>query len=296
MSILSRVTTGVIKKPYYLLMHGLPGLGKSTFAAKAPKPIFLCAEKGTNNLDVTRLELEEFDQFIQAIDELKTGDHPYQTVVIDTIDHVEPMIFKEVCRDKGKKSIEELGYGKGYLFALEYWKKLVDGLEAVREKGINVILLAHTEIKTFQDPQLSEGYDRYQIKLHSKASSLLVDRAECVLFANYETYLKSDDSSKAKAFGDGARVMFTEHRPAFLAKNRYNLPFKLALDWDEFVNASERKETKSQDDLNRNIDTLLAEVKDAEIKKQVEEYRKKIGNDASKLAAIENKLKTIVAA
>jgi hypothetical protein len=296
MSLLNKVSSGVVKRPHYILMHGLPGLGKSTFASKAPRPLFLCAEKGTNHLDVNRLELDSFPLFLEAINELKAMKHDYKTVVIDTIDHVEPLIFQQVCKDKGKRSIEDIGYAKGYIFALDFWKELIDGLEALRELGLNVILLAHTEIKTFQDPQLAEGYDRYQIKLHHKAASMIIDRVECVLFANYETFLKTETGAKNKAFGEGARVLYTEHRPAFQAKNRFNLPHKLPLEWDDFAKGCDKKPSTNAVDFKKSIDELLPQVKDPEIKKQVEEYLKTVGNDGEKLSAVVNRLKTIVAA
>jgi ribosomal protein L14E/L6E/L27E len=296
LSLLSKVSTGVVKRPHYILMHGLPGLGKSTFASKAPKPIFLCAEKGTNHLDVSRLELNTFPDFLQAIKELETSSHDFKTVVIDTVDHIEPLIFKEVCRDQGKSSIEQIGYAKGYIFALEYWKQFVEGLERLRDRGMNVVILAHTEIKTFQDPQLAEGYDRYQVKLHQKAANFIIDRVECVLFANYETYLKTDDGSKTKAFGDGARVLYTEHRPAFVAKNRFGLKFKLPLEWDDFAAGCEAPKTEGVIEFKKAIEELLPQVKDPELKKRVEKHLSEIGDDAKKLSAALNKLKTIVAA
>lgn len=295
MSILAKATSGVVVRPHYILMHGLPGLGKSTFASKAPNPIFLCAELGTGHLDVNRLELDEFGQFLEALRELKTAKHTFKTVVVDTVDHVEPLIFREVCKDKGKKSIEDIGYAKGYEFALEYWNEFISALEALRENGMNVILLAHTEVKTFQDPQLAEGYDRYQVKLHKKAASLIIDRVECVLFANYETYLNTD-GSKTKAFGDGARVLFTEHRPAFVAKNRFNLKFKLPLEWDDFASGCENLKAVDTIDFKKAIEELLPQVKDPAIRKSVEGYLKQVGDDAKKLGEVVNRLKAIVAA
>jgi len=296
MSLLKTVSKGIIKKPHYILMHGLPGLGKSSFAAGSLDPIYLCAEKGTNHLDVSRLELNDFDGFLKAIAELRDTKHDYKTVVIDTIDHVEPLIFKEVCKDKSKNTIEDIGYAKGYEFALDYWSKLINGLEELRENGMNIILLAHTFVKTFNDPQLAEGYDRYQVKLHHKASSLIIDRVECVLFANYETFLKTGDNEKTKAFGDGARVIYTEHRPAAVAKNRFNLPYKLPLDWEAFATACDTEKSSDPKDLQENIQSLLSELKNEDVKKKVQEHLKKIGNDAKELAAVENKLKTMVAA
>lgn len=297
MSLLSKVTSGVQSRPYYLLMHGLPGIGKSSFAAEAPKPIFLCAEKGTNHLDVSRLELSSFSDFKAALKELSETAHDFKTVVIDTVDHVEPLIFKEVCKDKGKTSIEDIGYAKGYIFALDYWQQLIQALESLRDdKGMNVILLAHTEVKTFNDPQLTEGYDRYQVKLHHKAASLIIDRVEDVLFANYKAFLHKSDGGKSKALGDGSRIIYTEHRPSFVAKNRHDLPFELPLSWADFTAATDTKIPKSTDIVMGNIAELMKDIKDAELKKKVEAHIEKVKASPVELLKVLNRLKTIVAA
>jgi hypothetical protein len=299
MNLLSKVTSGIQKRPYYLLMHGLPGIGKSSFAAEAPKPIFLCAEKGTNHLNVSRLELSSFAEFKAAIKELAETNHDFKTVVIDTVDHVEPLIFKEVLKDKGggKTSIEDIGYAKGYIFALEYWQQLIHELEALRDsKGMNVILLAHTEVKAFNDPQLTEAYDRYQVKLHHKAAGLIIDRVEGVLFANYKAFLHKADGGKSKALGDGSRVIYTEHRPSFVAKNRHDLPFELPLSWADFVLATETKGPKSSELVLGNINELMDQIKDAELKKKVEAHLEKVKASPVELLKVLNRLKTIVAA
>lgn len=296
MSLLESVKSGIVKRPHYVLLHGMPGIGKTTFASKAPAPIFLCSEKGTNHLDVSRLELNSFNEFMTALAELKSQDHNYKTVVIDTVDHIESLIFKEVCKDKDKKSIEDIGYAKGYIFALDYWNQFIDALESLIDgKGMNVILLAHTEVKAHNDPQLPEPYDTYKVKLHHKAASLLIDRVECVLFANYFTHLE-EKNGKPKAFGDGSRILFTEHRPAFQAKNRFELPFKLPLEWEDFAQACISQKSQSSADVKQKIAELLKEVKDAALKKKIEAKLTEIGDDTKKLVAIENRLKTIVAA
>jgi hypothetical protein len=295
MSLLSTVTSGVIKRPHYILVHGMPGIGKTVFASKAPSPIFLCAEKGTHHINVDRLELTSFDQFLTAVSELRNTENKYKTVVIDTVDHLEPLIFAEVCKEKDKKSIEDIGFAKGYIYALEYWNKLIAGLEALREeKDLNVILLAHTEVKAHNDPQLPEPFDRYIVKLHHKAANLLIDRVECVLFANYFAHLE-EKNGKARAYSDGTRLMFTEHRPAWQAKNRFELPFKLPLDWEDFDNACRVQKSQSPETVKAKIDELIKEVKDATLKEKIIAKLKEAGDNAKVLVAIENRLKTIVA-
>ena len=296
MSLLTSVTRGVVKRPHYILVHGMPGIGKTVFASKAPSPIFLCAEKGTHHLDVARLELSNFEDFLGAIAELRSQQHDYKTVVIDSVDHLEPLIFQEVCKAKEKKSIEDIGYAKGYIFALEYWSKLVSALENLREeKDMNIILLAHTEVKAHNDPQLPEPYDRYIVKLHHKAANLLIDRVECVLFANYFTHLE-EKNGKSKAYGDGTRLLFTEPRPAYQAKNRFELPHKLPLEWDDFEQGCSTQKSQSPEAVRAKIDELLKEVKDLALKEKIQAKLKEAGDNAKVLVAIENRLKTIVAA
>lgn len=298
MSLLSQVTTGKVKKPYYILMHGLPGIGKSSFAAEAPSPIFLCAEEGTSHLNVSRLELQSFGQFKEAMKELLETEHKFETVVIDTVDHLETLIFQEVCKDKNKNAIEDIGYAKGYIYALDYWKELTDLLEALRsKKSMNVVLLAHTDVKTFNDPQLAEGYDRYQVKLHHKASALLIDRVEDVLFANYKTFLhKKDDSSKLKGLGDGTRIVYTEHRPAFVAKNRHDLPFEIPLNWNDFTRLCEAETVVDSSALIENIKTLLSDVKDKATREKIEAHIEKNKNNSVELLKTQSRLKAIVQA
>ncbi len=301
MSLLKSVVTGVIKRPHYVLMHGMPGIGKSTFASTFPKPLFLCAEKGTANLNVTRLELNSFELFEKALTELLNEAHDYQTVILDTVDHIEPLIFKEVAKDQKKNSIEDIGYAKGYIFALEYWNKLIALVEQCREKrNMHIVILAHTEVKPHNDPQLPEPYDTYRVKLHSKAANLLVDRAECVLFANYLTGL-DDKGLKTKAYGDGTRTIYTEFRPAFTAKNRFDLPFSIKFDeafgfaeFDALCNPEKTSDTPEL--VKQQIAELMKQVKDKEILKKVETHVKSVGEDLRKLIAAKNKLKLIVAA
>jgi predicted kinase len=294
MSILDQVITGKVKKPYYVLLYGEPGIGKSTFAASAPNPIFLCSEDGANEIGVARITLNTLKEFKDAIEELIKTEHNYKTIVIDTVDHLEQRIFTEVCNDKKKKSIEDIGYAKGYIYALDYWTELIDLLEKARnEKKMNIILLAHSVVKAHNDPQLDAPYDTYQIKLHNKASEFIRDRVSTVLFATYKTYLHEKESGKNKAYGDGSRVMFTEKRPAFVAKNRDSLPFELPLNWDEYVNAASKQVSKDIPTMITFIENNISSL-DAAVRDKAKEHFEKNRNNPVVLAQIEDRIKTII--
>jgi hypothetical protein len=102
---------------------------------------------------------------------------------------------------------------------MEFWRQYLDGLNALRdERGMTIVQIAHTDIKRFDSPE-HDPYDRYVIKLHTRAAALLQEHADIVLFANYRiSTVKADVGFNKKvnrALGSGERVIHTAERPAF---------------------------------------------------------------------------------
>jgi hypothetical protein len=176
---------------------------------------------------------------IDALNIIANEKHNFQTLVIDSLDWLEPLIWQHVCQAGGKKSIEDFGYGKGYVEATDIWRTVLRLLDTINSKGIAVIMIAHSHIKRFDSPE-TESYDRYEIKLHQKAGGLIYEWADAVLFANYRVFTKTAQNGfneKTRAVGTGERVLYTQERPAYRAKNRYGLPEMLPLDWNTLVSA-----------------------------------------------------------
>ena len=222
--------------PPRLLVHGVAGVGKTTFAAGADRAVIIPTEDGLGALEAEHFPLaRSFGEVMEALAALYSENHEFRTVVVDSVDWLEPLVWKAVCQQEGWASIEEPGYGKGYVAALDLWRQYLDGLNALRdERGMTVVQIAHTDIKRFDSPE-HEPYDRYVIKLHARAAALLQEHSDVVLFANYRiSTVKSDvgfNKKVTRALGSGERVLYTAERPAFLAKNRYGLPDMLPLDW-----------------------------------------------------------------
>ena len=130
---------------------------------------------------------KSFDDVLSALAALYSEPHDFRTLVVDSVDHLEPLIHARVCKEKGFSSIEDAGYGKGYVFALDYWRQYVEGLTALRsDRGVTVIQIAHSEIRRFDLPE-HEPYQRYEIKLHRTASALLQETSDVVAFAAYRS-------------------------------------------------------------------------------------------------------------
>ncbi|MBF0178164.1 MAG: ATP-binding protein [Magnetococcales bacterium] len=222
--------------PPRILLYGGAGVGKTTLAACAPAAVFVPTEDGLGKLDVISFpQAKSFADVLGAMDALLNEQHNFESFVIDSLDWLEPLIWAEVCIRQKVNSMEELNYGKGYMFAIDLWREYIGRLNRLRtEKGMLVIQIAHAVVRRFDSPE-HEPYDRYDIKLHQKAAALLVEHSDCVLFCNYRVSTTKTDvgfnKKVTRAVGDCTRLIFTSERPAFLAKNRYNLPGELPMEW-----------------------------------------------------------------
>lgn len=240
MSLLSQVHTGKRPAPRRVMLYGVHGIGKSTFGAMADKPIFLPTEEGLGEIDCASFPLlTSYDQVLAALGELYSEPHDYRTVVIDSLDWLEQLVWNEVSQKRNVETIEDIGYSKGYVFALTQWREVLAGLDALRnERGMSVVLLAHCKIERFENPE-TDTYDRYVPRLHKLASAVVQEWCDEVLFATYQVYTKQTDEgfnrTRTQGIGSGERVMRTTERPAHVAKNRLNLPEELPLDFNAYA-------------------------------------------------------------
>jgi hypothetical protein len=254
-TLLANVKQGRAAKPPRILLYGTEGIGKSTFGSQAPKPIFIQTEDGLDEIDCDKLPLAAtYDDVVEALRELQRQEHSYETVVIDSADWLERLVWDKLCAQYSVNSIEKVdgGYARGYTHALSYWRELVDHLNVLRnQRGMAVLLIAHSKVERFEDPE-SSPYDRYSPRLHKHAAALLSEWCDAVLFATRKFRTQSEDGgfnrkrTIAHAIGKdgGDRILRCVGGPSCIAKNRYGIVEELPLSWAAFVQALSQSSTQ----------------------------------------------------
>ena len=209
--------------PSRVVVDGTEGIGKSTLAAQFPSPVILDTEEGTHHLDVARVSIGSWDELRSAVAEIGSRKGEFSTVVIDSADWAERLLMDNICEEHRKKSIEDFGFGKGFTHVAEGFGRLLTQCDGLIGMGMHVVFVAHVKVVRTSPPDMTDGYDRWELKLSKQVAPLLKEWCDALLFCNYETRTTTGTDGRVKAVGGKKRVIHTERSAAFDAKNRYGL-------------------------------------------------------------------------
>ena len=229
MSLLANIQSGRENRPPRLMIYGSEGVGKSTFGADAPKPIFIQTEDGLGEINCAKFPLaKSFSEVTAELIALRDEEHEFQSVVIDSADWADKLAIDDICAKANKAGIEDFGYGKGWQYLADEWKRMLDLLTKLQvTQNMNVVFVAHSWMRKFEQPDEAGAYDRYELKMEKKSAGILKEWACAILFCNYRTIVVDVDGKK-KAQG-GKRVIYSTFHPCWDAKNRHGLEDELEL-------------------------------------------------------------------
>jgi hypothetical protein len=264
--ILMNIIKGRIKeRAVKAVLYGPEGIGKTTFASKWPTPLFFDTERGSLDISVARMDLPtSWTMLLEQIKYIKANPNPWQTLVIDTADWAETFCIQHICDTKKVSGIEDFGYGKGYVYVEEEFGRMLNLLTDIwAQSDMNIFLIAHAQMRKFEQPDELGAYDRWELKLEKKIAALVKEWADMILFVNYKTYVVNVDNQgaakgKNKAQG-GKRVMYTQHHNCWDAKNRFGLAEELPF---EFSEISHVVHGRSIPDTTAPTKTLAEELKE----------------------------------
>lgn len=297
-----KISSGIVKEPHFVLIYGPPGIGKTSFAAGAPKSIITGPERGSNQINTARFDdIKTYADTLKSIKWLRNEKHDFQSVGVDSLDTIEPLLWADVAKADGKKDIESVGGGfqKGYVFALDHWRQFIEELQDLRRnRNMNIICIAHSQIKTMNDPTQMLPYDRFTMKLHENkqcsAIALWMAAVDTVLFANTEDTVFKDRDKKVKTLNEeGVRKVYTRRRAAYDAKNRLGLPSDLPLDYSAFSNAADLGQPNSIEMIREELADVATQIKNADVLTKMQAAIERAGSDAAALAKILNHARTL---
>ena len=271
-----KITDGKIKRAQKVVLYGSEGIGKSTFAARFPNPLFIDTEGGTSHMDVRRIEKPQtWDELISVLNEVAITKNLCESLVIDTADWAEQLAISHICTKYKKTGLEEFGYGKGYTYLAEEFIAFFEVLDKIIASGVNVVVTAHAKMRKFEQPDEMGAYDRWEMKLSKQVAPLFKEWCDMLLFLNYQTFVVATENKSAKVQG-GKRVIYSSHHPCWDAKNRHGLPDVMDLDYSNIAHIFGCEVTPTTEDATSKLLLMLSDegITAAELQKVVGEKTK----------------------
>jgi hypothetical protein len=261
-----KIVRGKVAGPVRGVLYGTEGIGKSTLASQWPNPLILDTEDGTGQIDCARVAIHDCVSLESAMLDISGDPRGFKTVVVDSADWMERQIIEHLVRKANKRSIEDFGFGKGYVMLAEYVSRILNVADTLIAAGVNVLFVAHAHVKRTSPPDETDGYDRYELKLTKHAAPLLKEWCDLLLFANYRTKLVEGGDGRKKAIGGKERLLYAERAAAWDAKNRFGLPESFPMSIDQlgaiFATAAESgpPSSRSEGAAGVSLDTIRATI------------------------------------
>lgn len=202
--------------PKYLILFGLPKVGKTTILAQLENNLIIDLENGSTYIDALKVKANSIKDIIEIVNAIKEAGKPYRYITIDTITALEEMckplaikMYREgptfSLKYDSVTDVTKLPNGQGYAFLRDAIEKVISMVASVTD---NIIICGHVK-----DTSINEGIDGSvkDLDLAGKTKRILSSRSDAIGFVH-----RDDDSNLCIQFGTDGEVL-TGARPKHLA-------------------------------------------------------------------------------
>lgn len=254
------------QKRIKMVLYGEPGVGKSVFACKAPKPFFICS-------DGNYAWLEDFGADPDAYVEVSSWDEAkkafakdyseYETIVVDLTEDLFKWCEREYCVRNKIEHLSDLGYGKGYdatrnEFFIEMCKLI--------SLDKNIIFLMHGLSITVKDRR---GVEHTKYIPSNRLPDKVIDMIEGRVRYFLRCYIKDVETEDGKV--EKKRFLSLVPKPnefgIIRGVNENEIPQDIPLDFNEFAKVI-GLDTKVEKTVKKKVEKKVEEPKEPEIKEE----------------------------
>ena len=211
-----------VNSPPIITIVGEGGMGKTTLGATFERPVFMRFEDGTSALqsnealtdrigDIMQLPvIKNVGEEMNQLRLLGTTDHPFKTLVVDTISAMNILYEHHVVStdSKNPKSINQAcgGYGAGHSAVSEMHRQFQERCKRLREvKGMTIVFLCHADIQDMELPD-TDRYMKYTLRMNKRSVSHYTDDVDLVGHLRLVQHTFGDGDRK-KISSNGSRMM-----------------------------------------------------------------------------------------
>lgn len=224
--------------PPVITIVGEGGMGKTTLGATFDMPVFMRFEDGTSAIQsnealASRIaniqQLPVIKNVGEEMDQLRllgTTDHPFKTLVVDTISAMNILYENHVVATDSKrpKSINQAcgGYGAGHGAVGEMHRNFRERCERLREvKGMTIVFLCHADIQDMELPD-TDRYMKYTLRMNKKSLPHYTDDVDLVGHIRLLQHTFGEGDRK-KISSNGVRTMTCFPIASSVSKNRFGI-------------------------------------------------------------------------
>lgn len=210
-----------------LLLYSQPKLGKTTWCANADGALFLATEAGLNHLETFQVPIACWEDLLNACADIAKGDHPFRTVVIDTVDNAYRLCVDYVCRQLGITHESEAPYGRAYGQITNEFTRVLTKLSLL---PYGLYLVSHAQHETLETR--TGTITRMVPTLPDKARKIVLGLVDLILYLDLEPCRDAEGNTQYQ------RVIRTKPTTTYEAGDRTGrLPETLPLDYQVFIEA-----------------------------------------------------------